>query len=67
MPANVNSGKQLNSLTVYFMAFENWEAHIKLYADAKYLRETSYHLLFIEGLALSFKIQVLLLFKGRIA
>jgi hypothetical protein len=44
MPANVNVGEQLNYLTVYFMAFGNWVAHIKLYVDAKYMRETSYHL-----------------------
>jgi hypothetical protein len=41
MPANFNAGDQLNYLTVYFMAFGNWEAHIKLYADAKYMRETA--------------------------
>jgi hypothetical protein len=59
MPANVNAGEQLNYLTVYFMAFGSWEAHIKLNADAKYMRETSYHLLFIKGLAASLKSQVL--------
>jgi hypothetical protein len=59
MPANVYAGEQLNYLTVYFMALGNWEAHIKLYANAKYMRETSYHLLFIERLAASLKSQVL--------
>jgi hypothetical protein len=39
MPANVFAGEQLNNLTVYFMAFGSWEAYIKLYADAKYMRE----------------------------
>jgi hypothetical protein len=41
------------------MAFGNWEAHIKLHVDAKYMHGTSYHLLFIKGLALLLKSQVL--------
>jgi hypothetical protein len=35
MQANVSAGEPLNQLTVYFMAFGNWEAHPKLYAEAK--------------------------------
>jgi hypothetical protein len=49
MPSHVTAGNQLSTLTVYFMAFGNWEAHLKLYPDAKYIRETEYHLLFLEG------------------
>jgi hypothetical protein len=55
MPANVVAGDQLNLLTVYFMAFGNWEAHLKLYPDAKYMRETEFHLSFIDGLAAPLK------------
>jgi hypothetical protein len=58
MQANVSSGEQLNQLTVFFMAFSNWEAHLKLYAKAKYMRETDYHLYYIEGLATQLKNQV---------
>jgi hypothetical protein len=32
------------------MAFGNWEAHLKLYPDSKYIRETEYHLLFLDSL-----------------
>jgi hypothetical protein len=59
MQANISAGEQLNQLTVYFMAFGYWEAHLKLYAEAKYMRETDYHLYFIEGLATQLKNQVI--------
>ena len=48
--ATVITGDQLASFTRYFMAFGNWEAHLKLYPDAKYMRETDFHLLFLDGL-----------------
>jgi hypothetical protein len=59
MPLNVATGEQLSSLTVYFMAFGNWEAHLKLYPDARYIRESEYHLLFLNGLAPVLRNQVL--------
>jgi hypothetical protein len=56
--ANVAAGEQLSHLTVYFMAFGNWEANLKLYAKSKYTRAPDCHLLFIKGLAASLKSQV---------
>jgi hypothetical protein len=40
------------------MAFGNWEAHLKLYPDSKYIREMEYHLLFLDGLTLTLCNQV---------
>ena len=45
MPITVAAGEQLAALSKYFMDFSNWEAHLKLYADTKYMQETEYHLL----------------------
>ena len=47
---NVAAGDQLSALSRYFQAFSNWEDHLKLYPDASYLRETEYHIIFIDGL-----------------
>jgi hypothetical protein len=35
MPVHETAGDQLGTLTVYFMAFGHWEAHLKLYPDSK--------------------------------
>jgi hypothetical protein len=40
------------------MAFGNWEAHFKLYPNSKYMRETEYHLLFLNGLTPVLKNQI---------
>jgi hypothetical protein len=40
------------------MDFGNWEAHLNLYPDAQQLRETEYHVLFLDGLTLVLKSQV---------
>ena len=50
MHTSVAAGEQLSALSKYFMDFSNWEAHLKLYPDAKYMQETEYHVLFIDGL-----------------
>ena len=50
MSMNVAAGEQLSGLSRYFQAFSNWEDHLKLYPDARYLHETEYHILFIHGL-----------------
>jgi hypothetical protein len=58
MPHQVPSSDQLGVLTVYFMAFGNWEAHLKLYPDSKYMQEREYHLLFLDGLTPVLKNQI---------
>jgi hypothetical protein len=45
MLVHVTAGDQLGTLT-----FGNWEAHLKLYPDSKYIHETEYHFLFLAGL-----------------
>ena len=58
MPHNVSPQDQLMELTRYYRSFSNWETHISLYPEAKLMRGTDYHLLFINGLTPAFKTQV---------
>jgi hypothetical protein len=58
MALHVAVGNHLGALSIYFMDFGNWEAHLKLYPDAQQLRETEYHVLFLDGLTLVLKSQV---------
>jgi hypothetical protein len=35
----------------YFMDFVNWEQQIQMYFESRIIRESEYHLLFMQGLA----------------
>jgi hypothetical protein len=58
MKPHLVPGEQLESLMSYFMDFVNWESQLRLYHEAKDLRDSELHLLFIRGLAEVFRLHV---------
>jgi hypothetical protein len=40
MPTNLTPKEQLAKLTKYFVGFSNWESHLQLYTESKYMRKT---------------------------
>jgi hypothetical protein len=51
MKPHLVPGEQLESLMSYFMDFAGWESQLRLYHEAKDLRDSELHLLYISGLA----------------
>jgi hypothetical protein len=49
MKPHLVPGEQLESLMSYFMDFADWESQLRLYHEAKDLRDSKLHLLFIRG------------------
>jgi hypothetical protein len=67
MPTSIIPREQLAELTKYFMGFSHWESHLRLYTKSKYMHETKYHVLFIDGLLPVLRNQVLTLRNATIS
>ena len=59
MNSTVPPGEQVDGLMTYCLDFSNWESLTKLYHEARVLRESKYHLLFVQGLSDVFRAYVI--------
>jgi hypothetical protein len=48
---SISAGAHVDALMGYFMDFVNWEQQIQMYFESRIIRESEYHLLFMQGLA----------------
>jgi hypothetical protein len=51
MSPHIPAGDHVDALMGYFMHFINWEQQIQMYFEFCIIRQSEYHLLFMQGLA----------------
>jgi hypothetical protein len=58
MSPHIPAGDHVDALMGYFMDFINWEQQIQMYFESRIIRDSEYHLLFMQGLAPALRAQV---------